>query len=604
MRKVNSERRASTVDDESFYKLFMQELDKILQANSFVDRSKAQIYWFAKNCLGIDDDDEIKTRITDGPNDEGIDGIFVDDDGVIWVVNASVVNAFDHTSRHLPETELKIAFEGFRLITVGDYRGKVNPFLRDLLKEYHELQETGASVKFVFVHLNEKPSSMTYVTQFNSEFPNVPVSFFDFEELKKAYESYLISQEKAPSTVSIEIVDGGREGAILANDAGIRARVFTVSAKTLANLLLTYSTTIFQRNVRYFIRGRGKQSINLQIQATASDPAESKYFWYYNNGVTIVCSHFEIPPNQRVAILNRMQVINGAQTTYSVLEAYSKGELQDDTRILVRLIESTDDDFIDSVTLYTNSQNPVNVRDLASVQTNQVRIQNILKISGYFYERKRGEFEARYLTDAIREKDFGPDWRSKVIPNDRASQAYLAMFLDKPAQAKTRKRRIFILGEGGFFNDIFNDRLIPEQLLLAYKLLRFIESKTKEYLKQYYSARELGKIKESEEIYRYDFLLHSDFFVLSLFADFLGRAGIKFDKESCVETIGKLERPDESIVRIYNEIKDLLSGYVAVKRQEDETYSNTKFFKSEATMGLIRDYLRKEKKLSFVHPAT
>ena len=346
----------------------MQELDKILQTNSFVDRSKSLIYWFAKNYIGIDDDDEIKTRITDGSNDEGIDGIFVDEDGVIWVVNASIVNTFDHTSNYLPETDLKIAFEGFRLITVGDYRGKVNPFLEDLLREYHELQKTGASLRFVFVHLNQKPASMTYVTQFNSEFPNVPVSFVDFEELKKAYESYLISQEKAPLTVSIDIVDGGHDGAILVNDGGVRARVFTVSAKTLANLLLTYHTTIFQRNVRYFIRGRGKQSVNLQIQATASDPAESKNFWYYNNGVTVVCSHFEIPPNQRVAILNRMQVINGAQTTYSVLEAYNSGKLQDDTKVLVRLIESTDDDFIDSVTLYTNSQNPVNVRDLASVQ--------------------------------------------------------------------------------------------------------------------------------------------------------------------------------------------------------------------------------------------
>jgi hypothetical protein len=591
------------MDNESFYKIFIQELDKIVQSNSFVDRSKALIFWFAKNYIGMDDEDEIKTRITDGSNDEGIDGIFVDEDGIIWVVNACIVNTFDRTQNNLPETDLKIAFEGFRLITVGDYRGKVNPLLGDLLKEYHELQITGASVRFVFVHLNQKPATMTYVTQFNSEFPSVPVAFADFEELKKTYESYLISQEKAPPTVSIEIIDGGHEGAILINDSGLRARVFTIGAKTLANLLLTYRTSIFQRNVRYFIRGRGKQSVNLQIQETASDPAESERFWYYNNGVTIVCGHFEIPPNQKVAIVNRMQIINGAQTTYSLLEAYNAGKLQDDAKVLVRLIESTDDDFIDSVTLYTNSQNPVSVRDLASLQTNQIRIQNVLKLSGYFYERKRGEFEARYPTEAIRTKEFGSDWKSRVIPNERASQAFLAMFLDKPAQAKTRKRRIFILGEGGYYNDIFTDKLIPERLLLAYELLRYMESKTKEYMKQYYSASELP-VEQSEEIYKYDFLLHSDFFILSLVVDFLQKEGVKFDKESCLEIVEKLDGQDKDVAEMYDEIKELMSDYVEIRKKEDETYSNTKFFKSEATMGLIREYLRKDRKLEFISPAS
>jgi hypothetical protein len=591
------------LDNDSFYKLFIQELDKIVADNSFADRSKAMIFWFAKNFIGVNDDDEIKTRITDGPNDEGIDGIFVDEDGVIWVVNACTVNTFGNTTKNLPETDLKIAFEGFRLITIGDYRGKVNPLLEDLLKEYHELQKTGASVKFVFVHLSQKPASMTYVTQFNSDFSSVPVVFADFQTLKQTYESYLISQEKAPSTVSIEIIDGGHEGAILVNDGKIRARVFSVSGKTLANLLLTYRTSIFQRNVRYFIRGRGKQSVNLQIQATASDPSDSKNFWYYNNGVTIVCSHFDIPPNKQVAILNRMQVINGAQTTYSLLEAYNKGELKDDTKVLVRLIESTDDAFIDSVTLYTNSQNPVNVRDLASLQTDQVKIQNVLKLSGYFYERKRGEFEARYLTDAIRVKEFGSDWKNKVIPNERASQAYLAMFLDEPAQAKTRKRRIFVLGEGGYYNDIFTDQLIPEQLLLAYELLRFVESRTKDYMKAYYSAPDLSEDKR-DETYKYDFVLHSDFFILSLYLDFLRRAGSKFDKDDCLKLIAKAEVHDEEVQKMYDEIVDLISDYVEVRKEEDEAYSNTKFFKSESAMGLIRDYLHKDRKLDFVSLGT
>lgn len=511
-------------------------------------------------------------------------------------MNARTVNTFENSRKNLPENELKVSFEGFRLITRGDYRGKVNPILENIVKEYHELLNSGEGfkVKLWFVHLSSKPVSTKYVEEFRNDFQDVEVDFIDFNGLKQSYENYLVYQEPAPSRVPLEVI-----GKILRNDGEPKSLIFTISGRTLANVFLTHGTKIFQRNVRYFLAGRGKKSINAQIEVTASDPDKSTRFWYYNNGVTVVCSKAEVPPNERLVILEKMQIINGAQTTYSIVKACNENKLQDATKVLVKVIVSTDNDFIDDVTLYTNSQNPVNLRDLASRDEIQTRIQRIFKVYKFFYERKRGEFNALYPTEEIKLKEFGSDWKKRIIANERAAQAHLAMFMNKPAQAKSQKKRIFMKGESGFYNDIFNENLLEERMLMAYKLFRFIETKTDEYSERYYEATELPE-EQRNDVYKYDFLLHSDFFILNLFADFLPNDGFTLDKDGCLAIIRALEDYDSKILGIYSKIVELLLEFITNKKKTDSTYYHNKFFKSDGSINLIRDYLHNEKSIEFV----
>ena len=55
---------------------------------------------------------------------------------------------------------------------------------------------------------------------------------------------------------------------------------------------------------------------------------------------------------------------------------------------------------------------------------------------------------------------------------------------------------------------------------------------------------------------------------------------------------------------IYAQIKELILDYVEIRKREDETYSNTKFFKSEAAVGLIRECLRNVNKMTFIRSPT
>lgn len=498
--------------------------------------------------------------------------------------------------KNMPETDLKITFSGFRLVTTGDYRGKVNSILEGLIKQYHELLNSGDSftVKVVFVHETLPPVSRKYVENFNKEFPDVQVEFFSIDRLKQAYLEYLTYQDPAPDRVLLEIV-----GKIMRNDDKPKSVIFTISGKSLANVFLTQGTKIFQRNIRYLLAGKGKRAINSQIQATAADPEKSKRFWYFNNGITIICSHLEIPPNEQVVILNKMQIINGAQTTYSITNSYNANTLQDSTKVLVKVIESSDNDFIDEVTLYTNSQNPVNLRDLSSRDSIQTQIQKVFKSHGYFYERKRGEFSSLYPTEGIREKEFSADWKKKVMNNEKVAQAYLALFLNRPAEAKAQKSRIFLRSQGGFYNDIFNENLVEERMLLAYKLLEFIEEKTKEYSKEYYFASDLSNT-EKDNIYSYDYLLHSNFFILNLFKDFLEHSDWTFDGSGCVKILEAINDGSLDMGDIYDRIIDPVKEFISERRRTDMTYYHTKFFKSETSIGLIRNYLNAQPDMDFI----
>lgn len=212
--------------------------------------------------------------------------------------------------------------------------------------------------------------------------------------------------------------------------------MFTTKAEEIAKIYNDYKERIFQQNVRYSLGMRVK-SINRLILETAVNNDESDKFWYFNNGITIVCDKIKPSTSGKVINLKNAQIINGAQTTYALFEAYQNGDLKDNVEVLIKAIEASDKKFIENVTLYTNSQNAIRLRDLLSNLQIQVNIQKILLDSyKYFYERKRGEFDSLYPTLDAKRKLLSDNYKEKLISNENAAQAFLALYLNKPAQAK------------------------------------------------------------------------------------------------------------------------------------------------------------------------
>jgi len=309
----------------------------------------------------------------------------------------------------------------------------------------------------------------------------ITLTLFELSDLAIA-ESERRSREAGPLETKIEL-DLERFFEFRSGDGTPRTIVASVDGAELAAIERRHQYRIFQRNVRYYLKQT--QKVNRTMSRTLADPVGRQNFWYYNNGIAIVCDRYELKahgPRARIAIDN-LQIVNGCQTTTTL--GANLGQLQrDDSRahVLVRIIESQDDDLQRDITLYNNRQTAVRDRDLLSNDRTQDRLQ--LEFAefgdGWFYERKRGEWEARVSADPALKKRFD----RRLVNNEVAAQAHYAFFVN-PAEARARKRMLFVPAtDSGFYEQIFNDRTSPEELLLPYLLMEFIARRKREYQRE------------------------------------------------------------------------------------------------------------------------
>lgn len=580
------------MDKEIFFKRFRTLLDKLKNEYDLESEHDALILWFGENYISLDPID-VKTRIVSDKRAEGVDAILLDQMNFdLYFIQAKTVSQLDKTENNYPESDLKLTLEGIRYLLTGDYTGKITPRLENLIDEYHEYDKTGNfNTIILFLCMKKNPSDFKFIESFEKEFPSISINFFNFDWIFNFYtDKYLALIEPPPENISFEVKTNYHY-----KDTPYKSRVFTTKAKEVAKIYNDYKERIFQQNVRYSL-GLKSKSINKQIQETAVDQERRNHFWYFNNGITIICTELGETTSKKVINLKNAQIINGAQSTYALYDAFKDGNLGDEVEILIKAIECDDKDFMESVTLYTNSQNAIRLRDLCSNDKIQIEIQTIIRdIFSNFYERKRGEFNSLYPTPDARKKSFGDDYNLRIVSNENAAQALLAMFLDKPSQSKAEKRRIFMKDEG-FYDGIFDrkEKLLSEKLFLSWKLKEYIEMKKKLYEKVYAKAEDL-KEKYRDKVYRYDFLLYSEYFILNIFKDFIKENKFDIDskRDEILEVIKKVENNDSLIQAIYDDIKKTMKDYISTIKDEPRYYHN-KFFKNEKSIGLIRAFFNEK----------
>jgi AIPR protein len=264
-------------------------------------------------------------------------------------------------------------------------------------------------------------------------------------------------------------------------DADPPAIVANLDALELAKLEQRYGFRIFQSNVRYLLKGR--QRINEGIEETLKDAEDRPNFWYYNNGISVMCDEFDLifEGEQKKVVIKNFQIVNGCQTTATlarVIEVLQ--QVGKPVPILARIIASENEELRDKIPLFNNRQNAVKNRDLQSNDRIQTQLQaKFANLSPpWFYERKRGEWDAR--GGAKLAQRYG----SRRIENDVAAQAYYAMFHDAGI-ARARKRFLFTRKQdGGLYDFIFNRDTKAEPLLLAFRAGKYVKKKADAYRRE------------------------------------------------------------------------------------------------------------------------
>lgn len=164
-----------------------------------------------------------------------------------------------------------------------------------------------------------------------------------------------------------------------------------------------HGSNLFNLNIRNPL---GRTAINNELIDTLT--TEPVHFWYFNNGITILCESVEkIHQSMRTPhlrplslILRDASVVNGAQTVRSVAEAVAADEDAATAQVGVRIIVTGKaKDFAKQTTQATNRQNRVEARDFIALDSIQAAITEEMRAElGLEYSVRRSELEPHPAT--------------------------------------------------------------------------------------------------------------------------------------------------------------------------------------------------------------
>ena len=248
----------------------------------------------------------------------------------------------------------------------------------------------------------------------------------------------------APSVPSIEIqLESGdgilTQGPFQRTDShtGIESWVFSARGSEIGSLFEKYRERIFARNVRGF---QGSTEVNDSIEETLEKSPQ--FFWYFNNGVTIVCDDAELlgSSGQYHLRVENPQIINGQQTSRvlhkSLRHAHTASVLVRAIRI-PRQLSRRDWDFdtlVDKIVKSTNWQNYISEADLRSNDKLQVDLERGFRKYGHYYVRKkRTKREVRALAGKV----------VQIVPKEQVAQAVAACDLDPSIVRNVGKENLF-----------------------------------------------------------------------------------------------------------------------------------------------------------------
>jgi len=181
---------------------------------------------------------------------------------------------------------------------------------------------------------------------------------------------------------------------------------------------------LFDSNVRDFM---GLNRVNEDIKGTLN-VHDSPDFWWLNNGVTILATGASVIGKS--IQIEDIQIVNGLQSSESIYRHFSSGGLDPNNRsILVKIIVSKDDEVRDSIIRATNNQTNVELASLHATDKIQRDIEDVLKRSGLYYERR---------TNFYKNQDISTE---KILTPLYLASGFVNLILKSPHQATGLKSR-------------------------------------------------------------------------------------------------------------------------------------------------------------------
>lgn len=428
--------------------------------------SKAFVILGVASYMGIELS-EAFSLVTEGGNDSGIDAIFIGDtvnfEFQVTIFQAKYKNNLDNDTNFPANSVLRVV-NAVTSIFDPTKDGLLNKFLKPKVEEIRSLISDGfiPIVKCVLVNngLPWTEEGKNHIRNANFSSSQVVFEHFNHQNIVEQLKSI----EKINDTLSLT-----GEGVVEEFNFK-RVLIGKINVAEIASLMDRYGDSLLERNVRKFL-GLRINRVNESIKNTLIDEKRNN-FYFFNNGITMVCNNFRYnalsSKNWQVKVED-IQIINGGQTCKTIQQTLNEYPTLDFSNVFVLLrlyeISEGDDELLTDITIATNSQNPVDLRDLRANEQIQRDLETAVKELGYTYKRKRDSVSG-----------------GEPIPSSVAAEAVFTIWRKKPHLAKFRRSDLF----GKFYYDIFRN-LNAAQLVIAVLIFRYCDSQRKKLklLEQY-----------------------------------------------------------------------------------------------------------------------
>lgn len=411
--------------------------------------------------LGIEPS-EAESILTDGGNDAGIDAVYlgdIDNDNVSFpVILFQAKYKIDLNESNFPANSVLRVVSAIKSIFNPTKNLVMNNALQQKVTEIRSLIMDGYIPDIRCVMMNNGLEWNVEGDQHIEEISNDQILFEHYNHRDIVNR---IQRKNQTKTESITL--SGKSFV----EAFQYTRVFIgkMNVRDISNLMEKYGDDLLEKNIRRHL-GIHKNRVNSDMQQTLTSDDKKRNFYFFNNGITMVCSQFnynEFTERDRIVNVKDLQIINGGQTSKTINQTIKDNPSIDFSQcfVMVRLYElpgEGHDEMLSDITFATNSQNPVDLRDLRANEKHQKDLEISIEQLGYTYKRKR---------------DSGISL-GDTIPSSVAAEAVFAIWKKQPHIAKFKRNELF----GKFYGDIFHN-LNAAQLIIAVLIYRYCDNQRK-----------------------------------------------------------------------------------------------------------------------------
>lgn len=396
---------------DNFRKQILEDISLLRENNKYItniDKDEWVFnYWILENIYNVDPE-LIESQIIEY-NDMGIDAYeFIEETKDLYIIQ----NKFYSDTSILSEHYVKNDFLLRPINALKNNTYTRSKDLQNIFNKYKNHEDFTVHLELYVTNNIKNERISKYINEFNLKDTKYVANIYYLNDVKEKYYGEFIYKQNN-ITVNIDTIV---KGTILnINNSNyklkniIDARYVFTPITTIYKIYrdaLEKQYPIFDKNIREYL---GSTGVNKKIIDTLTNKEDRVNFFYYNNGITLICKEMStiktvksnFNRNAQFSVINP-QIVNGCQTVnsiYEVLKNVDPNSLEEDfkdTFVMLKVlqIESKNDyekELYENIVKFNNSQNSIDEKTFVSNNSMFLRFQREFEKRGFLLLIKQSD---------------------------------------------------------------------------------------------------------------------------------------------------------------------------------------------------------------------